>query len=414
MDRVLVQKKGLQRKHLLPMGGGALFVALLLWMIFGTHGQTVRVEREKLLISPVESGEFKEYIRLNGLVQPNSVIMLSPSEAGRVEEILAEEGSILKAGDVILQLSNPNLEMTVINSEAQLSEKENFLRNTLIQMQQNRIRLQQELLQQNFDVSRKKRRYDNNTALRSSLSQEEYLLSKEDYEYAQQSYNLMLARHEQDSIFAEVQVKQLEEGLANMKRNLEMVRLRLEELQVKAPIDGQLGMLEAEIGQNLGAGQKIGQMTGSAGFKLEVGIDESYVDRVHSGLPVKLERQSRQYEMRIRKIYPEVRQGVFKADLVFTGELPDNLRNGQSHSLMLELGLPSEAVIIAKGPFFQATGGQWVFVLSADGSEAVRRNIRIGRQNPQYYEVLEGLTPGEKVIVSGYEMFGDNTRLELR
>ncbi|MGE4568663.1 MAG: efflux RND transporter periplasmic adaptor subunit [Bacteroidales bacterium] len=414
MDRVLERKKGLQRKHILPLAGGGLFVALLVWMVLGSHGQTVRVDRDKLLISKVISGEFKEYIRLTGTVLPNSVIMLSPSEAGRVEEIVAEEGSQLKAGDVIVRLSNPSLGMTVINSEAQLAEKENFLRNTLIQMQQNRIRLQQELLQQNFDVQRKKRRFENNSALRGSLSNEEYLLSKEDYEYALQSYQLMTARHAQDSIFAEVQLKQLEEGLDNMKRNLAMVRQRLDELEVKAPIDGQLGMLDVEMGQNLGAGQKIGQMTGGAGFKLEVLIDESYIDRVHSGLPVRLERQSESYEMRIRKIYPEVRQGAFKADLVFTGSSPDNLRNGQSHTLLLELGLPAEAVMIPKGPFFQTTGGQSIFVLSANGREAVMRTIRIGRQNPQYYEVIEGLTPGEEVITSGYEMFGKNTRVELR
>lgn len=414
MDRVIERKKGLQRKHIAPLAGGALFVALLLWVFFGSHGQTVRVDRDKLLVSKVILGEFKEYIRLTGTVLPNSVIMLSPSEAGRVEEIVAEEGSQLKAGDVIVRLSNPSLGMTVINSEAQLAEKENFLRNTLIQMQQNRIRLQQELLQQNFDVLRKKRRFENNTALRSSLSHEEYLQSKEDYDYALQSYQLMTARHAQDSIFAEVQVKQLEEGLANMKRNLAMVRQRLDELEVKAPIDGQLGMLDVEMGQNLGAGQKIGQMTGGAGFKLEVLIDESYIDRVHSGLPVRLERQSESFEMRIRKIYPEVRQGAFKADLVFTGNTPENLRNGQSHNLLLELGLPAEAVMISKGPFFQTTGGQSIFVLSANGKEAVLRTIRIGRQNPQYYEVLEGLTPGEEVITSGYEMFGNNTRLELR
>ena len=414
MDKILEKKKGIQPKHIPYIIGSLLLVVLLGWIIFGNHGQTLRIDKDKLSISKIEEGQFKEYLRLNGQVQPNMVMQLSASEAGRVEEKLIEEGTLVKTGDIIVKLSNPALELEVINSEAQLAEKENSLRNTLIQMQQSRIKLKQELLQHNFDVARRKRRYENNIMLKSSLSHDEFLQSKEDYEYAEMNYKLILEHHEQDSIFGTVQLAQLEQGLKNMKRNLQMVRERLDGLNVKAPIDGQLGMLDVEIGQNISKGQKVGQMTGVSGYKLEVSIDEHYIDRVHTGLPVSMERQESQFPLRIRKIYPEVRQGVFKADLVFMGDMPENIRNGQTYSLQLELGEPVDAIMVPKGSFFQATGGQWIFVLSADGTEAVKRTIRIGRQNPRFYEVIEGLNPGEEVIISGYENFGINTRLILR
>ena len=413
MDKIIEKKKGWRAaftKKTLPYWGGALVLALVLWLVFRDNSATLRVNADSLTISQVSQGEFNDYIRVSGQVQPMTTIQISPQEGGIVQEIVTEEGSRLKAGDVIVRLSNDNLDLQILNSEAELAEKENILRNTLISMEQQKLSLKQDKLQLQTEVARLKRKYEQNKALYEDrlIAREDYLTSKEDYELAAGKLELVKDRAEQDSLYRSVQILQMQESLDNMRRNMLMIRHRKENLTIKAPIDGELGLLDVVLGQSISAGMKIGQINNLDSYKIEAQIDEHYIDRVSAGLAATFQRQNDSYGAIIRKVYPEVRDGKFKADFKFEGETPDNIRSGQTYYLNLQLGQPENAVLVPRGTFYQKTGGKWIFVVAPEGGKAVRREIRIGRQNPQYYEVLEGLQPGEKVITSGYDSFGDN------
>lgn len=410
MDIKIEKKKGLQKKHIPYILGGALLLLLIGWSIFGSHKSTLRVDRKGIVVQDVKSDVFNDFVRIDGQVQPIAVIQLSPLEGGIVEEMLVEEGTFVKKGQPIIRLSNSNLDLSILNSEAELAEKQNFLRNTQVAMEQDKLNNRSEKLQLDLDVRRKQRAYNHNKELYEEklIAREEYLQAKEDYELAKEKQALVSERLRQDSVYRSVQVDQMEESLQNMRQNMFLIRQRVENLIIKSPIDGELGLLDAVLGQSLSQGQKIGQINNLSDFKVEATIDEHYIDRVKNGLEASFDRQNTSYALKVRKVYPEVRNGKFKTDFVFAGERPDNIRTGQTYYINLELGQPTNSVIIPKGTFFQATGGNWIFVLDKDGSKAYRRNIKLGRQNPQYYEVLEGLEPGEKVIVSNYDTFKDN------
>ena len=418
MDIKLEKKTGLkavfQRKNLVWVGVAAL--ALFIgWLVFRDNSSTLRVDAQLLNIATVEQGEFNDYVRLTGSVQPMTTVQLSPLESGVVERIVAEEGTQVKRGDVILEMSNNSLSMQILQSEADLAEKQNILRNTMISMEQERLALRQEKLQLDLEVSRLKRTFEQNQSLYNEnlLARETYLQSKEDYDLAVGRRNLILERQRQDSLYRSSQVEQMEESLLSMQRNMELIRQRVDNLKVKAPIDGEVGMLDAVLGQSLQQGANIGQVNDLTTYKVQAQIDEHYIDRITTGLVASFERQDTKYEMQLRKVYPEVRNGQFKADFRFVGDAPENIRSGQTYYLNLQLGEAAEAILIPRGSFYQATGGKWIYVLDASGEKAFRREIRIGRQNPQYYEVVEGLQPGEKVIVSSYDNFGDNEVLIL-
>ena len=413
MDRIIEQQKGFKRvftKKALPYWAGALFVAFVIYLIARPNDKTLRVDRETLMISEAQKGEFNDYIRISGRVQPMTTIQLSPQEGGIVQEILIEEGSEVKAGDAILILSNDNLDMQILNSEAELAEKENILRNTQIQMEQQKLDVNQSVLEYGIQVDRLKRAYEQQKSLYEEklIAREDFLKAEEDYRLAQQKYELIRERSKQDSLYRGTQLDRMEESLDNMVLNMQMIRKRKSNLIVKAPIDGELGLLDVVLGQSITSGTKIGQINSVGTYKVEAQIDEHYIDRVVAGLEATFERQGEKYSTSIRKVYPEVRDGKFKADFKFEGEQPDNIRAGQTYYLNLQLGQPEEAVIIPRGSFYQKTGGKWVYVVNKEGTMAVKREIRLGRQNPQYYEVLEGLEPGEKVITSGYDTFGDS------
>ena len=327
-----------------------------------------------------------------------------------MQQIVTEEGSRVKAGDVILILSNENLDMQILNAEAELAEKENILRNTMIQMEQQKLSLEQEKMQLQTEVRRNRRSYEAQKALFDDglIAREDFLKAEEDYQLSNDRLGLVRNRAKQDSLYRSVEITQMRESLENMRVNMLMIRHRKENLTIKAPIDGELGLLDVVLGQSVAAGSKIGQINNLDSYKIEAQVDEHYIDRVSAGLEATFERQSERYQAQIRKVYPEVRDGKFKADFKFVGQQPDNIRSGQTYYLNLQLGQPVEAVLIPRGAFYQKTGGKWVFVVSPDGSKATRRDIKIGRQNPQYYEVVEGLEPGEKVITSSYDGFGDS------
>lgn len=416
MDRELEKKKGLKavfRKKNIPYFAGALFLVFVLWLVFRDNSSAYRADKDMLNIVEVKQDQFHDYIRLNGQVQPITTIQVTPLEGGIVEEIRLEEGSQVKRGDVIAVLSNNNLTLSILDSEAQLAEKENILRNTMISMEQQKLELQRERNEFTMQVNRNKRLFEQNDKLYKEglISHEEWLKSKEDYELSLSQKTLIEERQVQDSLYRSVEIEQLENSLESMRRNMELIHQRIDNLNIKANIDGELGLLDLVLGQSVGTGEKIGQINDLSNYKIVAQIDEHYIDRVINGLSATFERQGVTYGAQVRKVYPEVREGKFQADFKLVGERPDNIRTGQTYYLNLELGQPEEAIIISKGTFFQKTGGAWIYVLTEDGTQAVRREIKIGRQNPQYYEVLEGLEPGEKVVVSGYDSFGDAERL---
>jgi HlyD family secretion protein len=286
----------------------------------------------------------------------------------------------------------------------------------MVTMEQEKLQIKRELLNLEFDIKRKKRGFEQNKSLYSEdlISKEVFLVSEEDYNFSLRSYDLYIERQKQDSIYRSIQVKQMEDNLANMALNLKLVRQRQDNLHVMAPVNGQLTILDAELGQSIPKGGRIGQIHILTSFKVLAQIDEHYIDKVRVGLTAILERQGQEFELKIRKVHPDVREGNFAVEMIFVTEMPDNMRTGQTYYTRLQLGNPKESLLLARGNFFQETGGQWIFVLSADGKSASKRFIKIGRQNPKYYELLEGLNPGEKVIISGYDSFGDNERLEFK
>ena len=394
----------------LPFWIGAIVLIFIIYLIASPSRKTFRADKDTLTIGDVKSGEFNDYIRVSGQVQPMVTIQLSPREGGTVEKIILEEGAMVKAGDPILELSNDDLDLQILNSEAELAEKENILRNTMIQMEQQKLSLRQDEATLEIEVQRTKRAYEQQKALYADklIAKEEYLKAKEDYELSQKKYKLVLDRAVQDSLYRSVEIAQMQDNLSNMRQNMALIRGRKANLTIKSPIDGELGLLDAVLGQSIPAGTRIGQINSVGSYKIEAQIDEHYIDRVVPGLEAEFERQGEKFSAQVRKVYPEVRDGKFQADFKFTETQPENIRTGQTYYLNLQLGQPESAILIPRGAFYQKTGGKWIYVLTKDGSKAVKRNIRIGRQNPQYYEVLEGLVPGEKVITSSYDNFGES------
>jgi len=416
MDKPIAKKKGLQKKHFGYLGIAVAMITLIYMAFFADRTSTYKVEKDKLIVETVIEDQFNDYITVPGTVEPITIIYLDAQEGGRVEEKVIEEGSMVKKGEIILRLSNPDLHLNILDSEAQLAEKENFLRNTQVTMEQERLSIKRELINLKYDIERKERNYQQNVILMKDnlISREEFIRSKEDLDMARQSQDLFNERQRQDSIFRSVQVNTITSNLENMRKNLQLVRERAENLNVRAPVDGQLGLLVPEIGQSISRGANMGQINVLTSYKVVAQIDEHYIDRVRTQLTATLDRQGSAFDLVVRRVYPEVRNGTFEIDMIFRDSMPDNIRTGQTYYTSLQLGQPKVSVLVPIGGFFQETGGQWIFVLDPTESFATRRNISIGRKNPKYYEVLDGLRPGEKVIVSGYETFGKNEKLILK
>nr|WP_299071669.1 efflux RND transporter periplasmic adaptor subunit [uncultured Allomuricauda sp.] len=416
MDIQLEKKKGLKPKHYGYIALG-IFVLFAGWkLIFANSVSSFRTDKERLSIAHVTEGKFDDYITINGTVAPIATIYMDAYEGGRVTEKLIEEGSMVKKGDIILKLENMGLYEQILASESNLALKQNDLRSTRLTFDARQVEGRRSLATTSTDLQRLKRNYEQNQALFEDelVSKEVYLTSKENYELAQKQYDIVKLQTEQDDELRKTSLTGLDVDLQRMRKTLGMVYERLDHLNVRAPADGQLGFLDAEIGQSIAQGQRIGQVNVLTDFKIEAEIDEHYIDRVKRELSASLERNNKEYGLRLRKVYPEVRNGRFKVDLVFTGEKPETIRAGQSYNIKLQLGASNDALLLPKGGFFQSTGGQWVFVLGTDENEALKRNIRIGKQNSKYYEVLEGLEPGEQVITSNYDSFGTAERVVLK
>jgi HlyD family secretion protein len=417
MDRPL-QKKKWPPKKIAAIGGAGLFFSVVLYsFIFGDSSSKLNVETEKITISTVSRGPFQEFIPVTGSVIPLRTIYLDAVEGGRVEKIFMEAGSMVKEGDKIMQLSNTNLLLDIMFREAQFFEQSNNLRNTRLLMEQTRLTLRQQLVEQEYQLQRLKRLHERNQELLSKnlISKQEYEQTRDEYEYYRKRQELAVESFKQDSLFRQIQIEQLEASLHRMQTNLDVAKQKLENLILRAPVSGQLTSLNAEfIGEIKAPSERLGQIDVLEGFKVRAGIDEHYLPRIHVGLGGAFDFAGQTYKLVARKVYPEIRDGRFDVDLEFEGEEPQGIRRGQTLHIRLELGDLSEALLLSRGGFYQKTGGQWVYVVDGSGASAVKRSIRLGRQNPQVFEVLDGLEPGEQVITSSYDSYGDIDKLILK
>ncbi|UCH95600.1 MAG: efflux RND transporter periplasmic adaptor subunit [Candidatus Aminicenantes bacterium] len=414
-----IEKKKWPPKRIIKYSAIAAFILVVGYLIiFGTGGSSLNVKIERITISTVEKGPFQEYIPIIGNVLPLYIQYLSASEGGIVEEIFIEAGSQVKKGDKILKLSNTNLLMTLLNNDAQINRASNDLRATRLQLEQNRLLLKQQRSEAEYYLDNFKRTYERNKVLydQQLISKKEFEDSKADYEYWAEKHRLTIESQEKDLQFREEQVKHLEASVKRMQDNLDIVKQQLENLTIRAPISGYLTSLPLEVGQSKNRGDTLGQIDDIEGFRVRAEIDEHYINRVATGKVghFNLTGRTETYELEVQKIYPEVEEGKFRVDLVFTEKQPKEITRGQSLHIRLQLSEASKAILLARGGFYQTTGGNWAYVLNDSGSFAVKKSIRLGRQNPQFFEVLEGLNPGEEVITSSYENFGDMERLILK
>lgn len=416
MDKPIEKKKWPPKRIILYSSIGLFVIVVGYLLIFQVGGSTLNVEKERLTISTVTKGPFQEFIPIIGNVLPHKTIYLDAVIGGSVEKLYLEAGAQVKQGDKILLLSNTNLLMTLLNNEAQINRASNDLRATRLQLERNRLDLKRQRAEADYFLERIKHRFERNEVLfkENYISKQEYDDFKDEYEYQTKNRQLTIESQEKDLKFSEEQVKQLEASVKQMETNLALLKSQLENLTVKAPITGFLTSLVAEVGQSKAQGERLGQIDDVTGFKVRAPIDEHYINRVEVGKIGQFDFSGNTFDLKISKVYPEVRDGRFEVDMEFVGKNAEGIRRGQSLHIRLQLSDVSQAILVARGGFYQTTGGNWVYVLDSSGKYAVKRQIRLGRQNPEFFEVLEGLKPGEQTITSSYENYGDMDRLVLK
>lgn len=415
MDKKIEKKKWPLKRVVKWSLIGIFVLAVAYGLIFKTGGSVLNVQEERLTISEVKKGPFQEFIPIMGNVLPQYYEYLSAALGGVVEKVHVRAGSKVKKGDEILKLSNTNLLMTMVNNEAQINRASNDLRATRLQLERNRLNLKRERAEAEYYLVKIEKDFDRNKVLfdEGFISDKEYDDLKDEYAYLKKRKELTIESQEKDIKFSEEQVKSLELSVVQMQKNLDLLKEQLESLTIRAPISGHLTSLEAEVGQSVPQGLKIGQIDDVEGFKVRAEIDEHYINRIETGRKGTFDFGGNTYDLIVKQVYPEVREGRFEVDLEFPGEQAVGIRRGLTLHIRLQLSEMSEAILLSRGGFYQTTGGNWVFVVDNAGGFAVKRTIRLGRQNPEFFEVLEGLSPGEKVITSSYENYGDIERLEF-
>jgi len=416
MDRAIKKKRFTPKKIITVTLAAAFVIVVAYSFIFGDRSSKLNVKVERITISTVTEGPFTEFIPVLGTVRPITTQYLSADQGGRVEVKYVEPGIMVKKGDPLIKLENTDLVLNLMNREAEVFREENALRNTRLDMERRTLQLRSELANLDYQIAVAKNLYERNKRLiqENLISQQEFEQSKENYDYLIKNRRLTILSQKQDSLFRMTQIKQLEANLERMRANLEIVRKNQEKLTIRAPISGHLTSLNAEIGETKMRGQLIGQIDVLDGFKVEVPIDEHYLARIETGLKGSFDFSGKTYDLILSKIYPEILEGRFRVDMQFTDEEPEGIRRGQTLHIRLNLGDLSQAVLLPRGGFYQKTGGQWIYVVDKSGDFAYKRRIRLGRYNTQVYEVLEGLEPGEKVITSSYDSYGDIDKLILK
>lgn len=414
---VPIEKKKFSKQKLLTIGGIVAILALIAYVIFQTSGGSkLNVEKERISISTIKKDVFQENIPVNGIVLPITTIYLDALEGGRVEEKFVEDGAILKKGEPILRLSNTDLELSLINQETsvynlltQMQISQNAARQNTINRQNQFTDVENNLIEAERVYNLNKRLYD-----KGAIGRQDYESSKNNYDYQTERMKLAKQVLSEDSISSKLEINQARDSYARTQSALELMRKKVGDLVVRAPIDGQLTSLDAEIGQSINKGTRLGQVDVTTGYKVRVDIDEHYISRIYTGQTGTFTLNEKLYTLTIKKVFTQVTNGRFQVDMTFEGEVPEGIRRGQNLQIRVALSAEKQAVLIPKGGFFQKTGGNWVFKVSENGDSAYKVNIRLGSQNTAYYEVVEGLNPGDKVITSSYDSYGDIDELILK
>ncbi|MGB5941773.1 MAG: efflux RND transporter periplasmic adaptor subunit [Leeuwenhoekiella sp.] len=412
-----IEKKKYTTKKILIVAGIVAVVALIVFVITSSTGSSkLNVQRERLAISTAEEGIFQENIPVNGVVLPITTIYLDALEGGRVEEKFVEDGAIMKKGEPILRLSNTDLELTLVNQETSVYNLLTQMQISQNQARQNTINRLNQMTDVENGYVEARRVYEMNKNLyeKGVIARQDFEQSKNNFDYQKERLALAKEVLAQDSISSRLEMSQAQSSYARTQSALELMRKKVGDLVVRAPVDGQLTSLDAEIGESKNKGERLGQIDVLSGFKVRVDVDEHYISRIYSGQQGTFNFDGKEYVLTIRKVYTQVNNGRFQVDMEFEGETPEGIRRGQTLQIRVALSQEKQAVMIPKGGFFQETGGNWIFKLSEDGNTAYRVDISLGSQNTSNYEVLQGLKPGDKVITSSYDNYGDIEELVLK
>jgi len=412
-----IKKKHPLIRYKYYIAGGAVFAAFLVYVIVASSGpRRMRYDADKLTIAEVRRDNFREFLNVEGIVQPILTLKLNALESGTVLRIVAEDGDMLNIGDTVLMLQNPDLVRSIEDERDDLEKKRITFSQNEIQMQHKTSELKRQTIKTAYDLRRISKQYELSKAeYEMGASSKAVLeLAEEEFRFNTVNTEMLLEELRHDSLMNVIQINLMQNDFQREMRRFERSRERLENLVVRAPIAGQLSFVNVISGERVSAGNSIGELKVVDRFKINTRISEHYIDRIAAGLPATILNQNRKIPLRINKINPEVRDRQFAVDLVLLDDIPENIRIGMNYRIEIEMGQPEEALVIPKGNFFQATGGQWIFRINETGDKATKVNISIGRQNPQQYEILDGLKPGDRVIVSGYDNFGDAQEIVLK
>ena len=414
---IKIEKKHPLVRHKYIVAGGVLFFAFIVFLIFSTIGPSrLRYDKDNVQIAEVKQGKFIEYLDIESIAKPKTTIKLNSQENGTVERIIAEEGSMLNAGDTILILQNPDLLRIIDDEKDELDKHHISFQEKMLQMQRRSSELNRNTLRTIYELDRQSKQYnlDKEEFEIGIKSKAQLDVASDDYLFNRQNTQLLLEELRHDSLMNIIQTDLMKNDLQREEKKYVRNHSRIEDLIVRAPISGQLSYINVIPGDRVSAGASIGEIKGINELKLSTLISEYYIDRISIGLPASVTYMNKKYELRISKINPEVKDRNFEIDLLFTGDIPDNIRIGKTYRVQVELGQPEDALIMDKGNFYTSTGGQWIFKLNKAGNKAIRQDITIGRQNPRQYEVLNGLEQGDQIIISGYTNFGDAKELILK
>lgn len=416
MDKVIEKKPLYKRKRFWLYSGGGVMFLILIFFIMSDTGSKLNVDAEKIIISTVAEGDFQEFIPVSGTILPRTTFYLDAILGGVVETKYVEEGAMVHKGDKILKLSNTNMQLSALQQETFTYQQINDARNTRLQIEQNSTSLQNRLVDANYSLAHSRQIYDRQRVMwdRKLISQQDYEDSRNNYYHDFEQQGLAYKNFVQDSILKEAQLTQIASSINRLQKNLELIRENIENLIVRTPISGQLTSLNAETGQSKSPGEQLGQIDALDGFKVRADIDEFYIARINKGLHASVEIDGKLFTLIVIKIFPEVKSGKFQLDMDFDGKTPEGIRRGQTLQIRLQLSERTKALLLQRGGFYQKTGGQWIFVVDASEHLAVKKSITLGRQNPDYFEVLNGLKPGDKVVTSSYDNFGDVDKLIIR
>ncbi|MCB9023695.1 MAG: HlyD family efflux transporter periplasmic adaptor subunit [Lentimicrobiaceae bacterium] len=416
MDRI-IEKKRWTTGRIAALAAGLVFLILLAWMfLFRDTRSRLYVDEKQLSIATVEKSKFQEFIPVDGVVFPRNTVYIDAVQGGIVEEVFVEDGAILKKGDPILKLANANMELSYMDQETRMYDAINNLANTRISLEQLRFTRQKEIAQLNYEIDKVKTDFRRKEQFYKDklISLKEYEDAQRDYNYSLKQLEITLRLRKLDSIAGVAQGAQISSSMERMNNNLSLLKRNMDNMTIKSPTDGKLSSFIVEIGETKSAGEHLGQIDMMDGFKLRANIDERYISRVFTGQKAEFDLGGKLYQLEISKIYTDVTNGSFQVDLLFDGDEPSDIKRGQTVQLRVQFSGSNDALIVKRGGFFQETGGNWIYVVDASGKFATRRNIKIGRQNTSFYEVLEGLSDGEKVIVSSYDSFGDKEKLVFK